>query len=106
MDLFDEILSSAATLFERLVASLKKFENDFKQISQTISETSKKATKFLGEQFEAIQREIEDLYKLIVDYIKSLPGFDVIKDKYQEVVGLILLNEMNVQFVCFYFILF
>lgn len=90
MDLFDEILALAAGLFERLVESLKKFEKDFKQISQTISETSKKMTKFLGEQFEAIQRELEDLYKLIVDYFKTLPGFDVIKEKYQEVGAFIL----------------
>lgn len=85
MDLFDEILAVAANLFERLVESLKKFEKDFKQISQTISESSKKVTKFLGEQFEALQRELEDLYKLIMDYLKSLPGFDVLKEKYQEV---------------------
>lgn len=85
LDLFDEVLSSAAGLLERLIASLKKYENDFKQISQSISETSKKAIKFLGEQFEALQRELEDLYKLLVDYFKSLPGFDVIKQKYQEV---------------------
>lgn len=90
MDLFDEILALAAGLFERLVESLKKFEKDFKQISQTISETSKKMTKFLGEQFEALQRELEDLYKLIVDYFKTLPGFDVIKEKYQEVGAFIL----------------
>lgn len=85
LDLFDEVLSSAASSFERLVESLKKYENDFKQISQSISETSKKAIKFLGEQFEAVQRELEDIYKLIVDYLKSLPGFEVIKQKYQEV---------------------
>lgn len=101
MDLFDEILVVAANLSERLVEALKKFEKDFKQISQTISETSKKVTKFLGEQFEALQRELEDIYKLIVDYFKSLPGFDALKEKYQEVNDMfffLILRPFTVEF--------
>lgn len=84
-DLSDEILAVVSNLFERLVESLKKYEKDFKQISESISEQTKKLSKFLGEQLQALQRELEDLYKLILDYLKSLPGFEALKQKYQEV---------------------
>lgn len=50
-----------------------------------MNDLSKKASKFVGEQLEAFQRELADIYQLIVDYFKSLPGFDAIKEKYQEV---------------------
>lgn len=39
----------------------------------------------MGDQLAAFQRELEDIYQLILNYFKSLPGFDVIKEKYQEV---------------------
>lgn len=84
-ELFDEIVSVATKLFEHLIESLKKFEKEFKQINQTISEAFQKVSKFSGEQFAVLQRELEDIYKLIVDHLKSLPGLDVVKEKYQEV---------------------
>lgn len=88
-DLFDEIVAVAANLFERFVEHLKKFEGEFKNISQSVSEASKKASKFISEQVAVIQREFEDIYKLIMDYLKSLPGIDTLKEKYQEVRSLL-----------------
>lgn len=84
-DLFDEIVTVSANLFEHLIKSLKKFEKEFQQINQTISEASQKVSKFLGEQLQVLRRELENIYKLIVDHLKSLPGLDVLKEKYQEV---------------------
>lgn len=83
--LFDELLSSVLHLFERLVESLKKFEGDFKKIGKSATEWLKKVSKVLNEQWQGVQRELDDLYKLIVDYVKSLPGLDAIKEKYNEV---------------------
>lgn len=84
-DLFDEIVSVSANSLERLIESLKKFGKEFNQINQTISEACQKVSKFLGEQSQRLRRELEDFYKLIVDHLKSLPGLDVLKEKYQEV---------------------
>lgn len=72
-------------MFERLVESLKKFEEDFKKIGASVSEFSKKARQIIDEQWTIIQRELEDVYKLIVDHLKSLPGLDAMKEKYNEV---------------------
>ncbi|XP_031633758.1 apolipophorins-like [Contarinia nasturtii] len=90
---FDELFSSLAHLFERLVESLKKFEYDFKKIGKSASEWSKGAGKVLGEQWSIIQRELEDIYKLIFDHLKSLPGLEVIKEKYNELVQRIPVSD-------------
>lgn len=84
-DLFHELISTAGHFFEKLIESLKKFEGEFKKIGQSVSDAAKKASKFILEQWAVIQHEIEDIYKLILDYLKSLPGIDTIKEKYQEV---------------------
>lgn len=84
-DLFAELFSAASHFFEGLIQSLKKFEGEFKKIGQTVSEATKKASKFISEQWAVIKREIEDIFKLAVDYVKALPGIDTIKEKYQEV---------------------
>lgn len=83
--LFDELLKSIHHLFDKLVDALKSFEGDFKAIGQSVSEWAKKVGKVLKEQWAIVQRELEDIYKLIVDHLKSLPGLEVIKEKYNEV---------------------
>lgn len=84
-DLFAELLATASHFFEKLIESLKKFEGEFKKIGASVSEAAKKASKFVLDQWAAIQHEIEDIYKLILDYLKSLPGSDTLKEKWQEV---------------------
>lgn len=84
-NLFDELLSSLHHLFDRLVDTLKRFEEDFKKISKSANDWSKKAAKTLGEQWAIVLREIEDVYKLFIDHLKSFPGIEVLKEKYNEV---------------------
>lgn len=84
--LLDELITSLSHLFERLVESLKKFEDDFKKIGKSASEWSKNTGKILSEQWTIVQRELEDIYKLILDHLKSLPGLEGLKEKYNEFV--------------------
>lgn len=84
-DLFSELVSVASQFFEKLIESLKKFEGEFKKIGESVSDASKKAIKIIGEQWKTIVHELQDIYQLIVDYLKSVPGLDVIKEKYKEV---------------------
>lgn len=85
LNVYDEVVNAASHLFERLVDALKKFEEDFKKIGKTATEWFKKVSKTLTEQLSILQKEFEDLYKLVVDYIKALPGLDILKEKYNEV---------------------
>lgn len=83
--LFDELLNSVVNLFSRVIDSLKKFEEDFKKIGQSVNEWSQKVGQIFNEQWAIIRRELEDIVKLIMDYVKSLPGLEVFKEKYNEV---------------------
>lgn len=83
--LFDEILNTIVNLFSRLIDSLKKFEEDFKKIGKSVNEWAQKMAQIFNEQWAIVRREFEDIVKLIVDYVKALPGLEVIKEKYNEV---------------------
>lgn len=83
--LFDEILNTIVNLFSRLIDSLKKFEEDFKKIGKSVNEWAQKMGQILNEQWAIVRREFEDILKLIFDYLKALPGLEVIKEKYNEV---------------------
>lgn len=83
--LFEELLSGVHILFDRLVDSLKKFEDDFKKISKLAVESSVKFSRLIGDKWSVVQGELEDLLKLVGDYLKSLPGIESIKEKYNEV---------------------
>lgn len=85
LNLYDEVVNAALHLFDRLVEALKKFEDDFKKIGKTAGEWFKKTSKILADQLVIIQKELDDLYKLLVDYIKSFPGLEALKEKYNEV---------------------
>lgn len=77
-----------------------------RKISESMSEAAKKLSQFLGSQLEALQRELDDLYKLIVDYINSLPGFEALKQKYQEVgdISFDFHLTFDLYFKCFTFV--
>lgn len=85
LNLYDEVVNAVIHLFESLVDTLKRFEEDFKKIEKTVAEWLKKVSKTLAEQLAILQKEYEDLYKLVVDYIKALPGLETLKEKYNEV---------------------
>lgn len=91
--LFDELLNSIVNLFSRLIDSLKRFEEDFKKIGKSVNEWAQKVGQIFNEQWTIIRRELEDIVKLIVDYIKSLPGLEVIKEKYNEFVQRIPVSD-------------
>lgn len=83
--LFDELLDVVSHLFERLVNTLKKFEDDFKKIGNIARERSKEIAQIINKQWANVKRELDDICKLINEYINSFPGLEVIKEKYQEV---------------------
>lgn len=85
LNLYDEVVNATSHLIERLIDTLKKFEEDFKEIGKTAAEWLKKFSKTLTQQLAILQKEFEDLYKLVVDYIRALPGLETLKEKYNEV---------------------
>lgn len=83
--LYDEIVSAAVEVLHRVVESLKKFEGDFKKIGKTVSESFTKFSKLVSEAVTSLQKELVEFRKLVSDYIKSLPGLESLKEKFDEV---------------------
>jgi len=92
-NLFDELLNAFVNLFSKLIEALKKFETDFKNIGKSVNEWAQKVSQILNEQWVIIRRELEDILKLITDYIKGLPGLEAIKEKYNEFVQRIPVSD-------------
>uniref|UniRef100_W4VRP6 Putative apolipophorin n=1 Tax=Corethrella appendiculata TaxID=1370023 RepID=W4VRP6_9DIPT len=83
-NIYEETLNLLSATLERVVKALKTFEGDFNKIAKTISDVFKKFAETLNKYFETLEKELADLYQLISDYITSLPGFEMAKEKYNE----------------------
>lgn len=83
-NLYDETLNLGLNLFEKVVEQLKKFEPEFKKLGEITTEWAKKISDAANKYLDLIRKEIDDIYKLIVDALKSLPGFDALKEKAEE----------------------
>lgn len=83
-NIYDETVNLGLHLFEKVLEQLKKYEDDFKKLGQVTVEWAKKISEAATKYFDLLRQEINDLYQLVVDGLKSLPGFDVLKEKAQE----------------------
>lgn len=83
--LYDELITSALEVLNRVVESLKKFEDDFKKIGKTVSEWFGQVSKVVNEAVVSIQKELADFRKLAAEYIRTLPGLEMLKEKFDEV---------------------
>lgn len=95
--LITETLNLAVDSLNRGLKGLKAFEGDFAKVGKVISENVKSLSKVLSKHFEAVRKELSDIYKLVVDYVKSLQGFDAIKQK----IEVVSWNETLVYFEIF-----
>lgn len=92
-NLYDETINLGLSLFEKVVEQLKKLEPEFKKLGQITTEWAKKISDVVNKYFELIRQEINDIHKVIVDALKSLPGFDVLKEKASELYKSIVVPE-------------
>lgn len=83
--LLDETLNFAVDSLSRALTALKSLGGDFARLGKIITENLKSVTTVLSKHFEAIRKEVDEIYKLIVDYFKSFEGFDLLKQKIEVV---------------------
>jgi phage-related protein len=82
---YEETVSLVTAVIERVAKALKSFEVDFNKISETVSDLLKNTASALSKYTETLEKEIRDIYKLIVDIIQNLPGLETFKEQYEEV---------------------
>lgn len=81
----EEAMRLVGEFAQRVAQSMKAFEEDFAKIGATVSEQFKKIAAIFNKYFETIRKEIKDLYQIILDNLKTLPGLDEVKNRIKEV---------------------
>lgn len=83
--IYENTVQLLRNIFERIANSMKAFEEDFSKIGKALSETFKTFAQLFSKYFEILRKEVYDLYGVVSNNLKELPGYDYIKDKFSEV---------------------
>lgn len=92
-NLYDETINLGLSLFEKLIEQLKRLEPELKRLGKITTEWAKKISDVANKWIDQIRQEINDIYKIIVDGLKSLPGFDSLKEKASELYKSLVVPE-------------
>lgn len=93
--LAEEAIKLIGEFAQRVAESMKAFEEDFAKIGATVSAQFKKIAATFDKYFDALRKEINDFYQIILDNLKTLPGLDEIKGKIKEVLKQKLLKILK-----------
>lgn len=83
---YEETVGLITAVIERVAKALKTFEVDFTKVSDTFSEVLKNVATAFGKYKDVLEKELRDIYKLVVDIIQNLPGLDTFKERFNEIV--------------------
>lgn len=81
--IYQDTIDLLSAVFERTMKALKVFEEDFNKVGKVFSEVFKNFASAAAKWIEVLRKEIKDIYDLVSNYIKTLPGLDFIKEKYE-----------------------
>uniref|UniRef100_A0A336M8K5 CSON013728 protein n=1 Tax=Culicoides sonorensis TaxID=179676 RepID=A0A336M8K5_CULSO len=83
-NLYEEFVSLVAGVFERVAKALKGFEEDFNKLSAAMAELFKNVSLYFKEYVEQFEKEVRDLWNLLLQQLQTLPGLEVLKTKFEE----------------------
>lgn len=83
--LADETYGLVVSVAERLVATVRQFEPEFAQFGQRVTALAKRLGGYAERYVQWARKEAADLWKLILDSVHELPGWEYARDKYTEV---------------------
>lgn len=81
----EEAFQLAGEFAQRVAQSMKAFEEDFAKIGATVSEQFKKIAAVFNTYFETVRKEVNDLYQILLDNLKTLPALEEMKNRVKEV---------------------
>lgn len=83
--LADETQTLVLQLAERLIATLRQFEPELRQLGQRLSAVAKRIGEFVNKYADWVRKEATDLWHLVKDAVQELPGWEWAREKYDEV---------------------
>lgn len=99
--IYEELYNIAITWAEKLYERLK--EIDLTELNKAISKLINQLSKTFGGYLELISNEISEIYELILDQLRALPGLDTIKEKLKELYNTALPNIVIIVLTIIYF---
>lgn len=84
-NLYEEFVSLVGGVFERIAKALKGFEDDFNKISAALADLFKNVSLYFKEYVEQFEKEVRDMWQLLIQQLQTLPGLEVVKTKIEEV---------------------
>lgn len=83
--LYTETVTIVSGFIERVVKSLKHFEDDFNKLAKVIGDLFKNVSKLFESTFNALKNEFIELYNYIIKEIKSSKGLEEYRKQIEEV---------------------
>lgn len=83
--MYQETIDLLSAVFERTIKALKVFEEDFNKVGKVFSEVFKNFASAAAKWIEVLRKEVKDIYDLVLNYVKTFPGLDFIKEKYEAI---------------------
>lgn len=90
---YEDTFNLFVAFIERAIKALKSYEDDFIKIGKIVSDIVKNVVKIVAKYGEILRKELSDFYRLLIDNIKSLPGYEDIKQKIIDILSKIIAPE-------------
>lgn len=85
--IYDQTAKILTAAFERIVKAMKSFEEDFNKISKAINEATASTYEAISDYFSELIKELKQLCDSFKAQLQNLPGLDLLKEKYTELLG-------------------
>lgn len=84
-NVYEETQNVVLAVVERGIKALQHFEPDFAKIGKPLADFAKQLTDIVDKYFQWAHNEYTELYKLLSESLRELPGIEFVQDKLKEV---------------------
>lgn len=84
VNIIKDTTSYVSYLFDKIVSSLKQFDTDFGQLGKIVGDFFRNVSVAIKKLVDVFYKEFSDIFTLIMNNIKSYPGFEKLKEMYRE----------------------
>lgn len=82
--LYEDMVKLLTATFSRIAKALKSVEGDFNKIAKNIADIFNEISKLVNDLIQIVNQEIDEICRLIKEMVQQIPGFEMIKEQYNE----------------------
>lgn len=84
-NIHEESLNVILAIIDRGVKALQHFEPDFAKIGKPLAEIAQQVTDIVDRYCQWARNEYAEIYKLLSESVRELPGIEFLQEKFREV---------------------